>query len=87
MTDTEFVGSYIETDAELETLIGTDPRAAAIALKAAAAATQAWYCQEATRRIAEIQGAKEMSVDADQLEMAGVGKAYSLPPAIAMGDN
>ena len=37
--------------------------------------------------IAEINGAKEMSVDADQLEMAGKDKAYSLPPAIQMGDN
>jgi len=36
--------------------------------------------------IAEINSAKEMSVDADQLEMAGHGKAYSLPPAIPMGD-
>lgn len=36
--------------------------------------------------IDEIRSAKEMSVDADQLEMAGVGKAYSLPPAIPMGD-
>lgn len=51
MVDTEFSDSYIETDAELETLIGSDPRTAAVALKAAAAATQAWYCQEATRHI------------------------------------
>lgn len=36
--------------------------------------------------IAEIDSAKEMSVDADQLEIAGVGKAYSLPTAIPMGD-
>ena len=37
--------------------------------------------------IDEIKAAKEMSVDADQLEMAGVGKAYALPTAIPMGDN
>jgi hypothetical protein len=36
--------------------------------------------------ISEIKGAKEMSVDADQLEMAGQDKAYALPPAIPMGD-
>ncbi|MCK9569461.1 hypothetical protein M0R72_11025 [Candidatus Pacearchaeota archaeon] len=51
MTDTTFDDSYIETDAELETMIGSDPRTAAVALKALAAASQAWYCQEATRRI------------------------------------
>jgi len=37
--------------------------------------------------IAEIEAASEMSVDADQLEMAGVEKGYSLPPAIPMGDD
>lgn len=37
--------------------------------------------------IVEIQSAKEMSVDADQLEMGGQGKGYSLPAAIPMGDN
>jgi hypothetical protein len=36
--------------------------------------------------IKEIQDAKEMSVDADQLEMAGVGKAYALPAPVLMGD-
>lgn len=51
MVDTTFSSSYIATDAELETLIGSDPRAAAVALKALAAASQAWYCQEATRHI------------------------------------
>ena len=52
MVDIPFTDSYIETDAELEALIGAaDPRAAAIALKALAAASQEWYCQEATRRI------------------------------------
>jgi len=51
MVDTTFSDSYIETDAELETLIGSDPRTAATALKAASAATQEWYCAEATRRI------------------------------------
>ena len=51
MVDTPFSDSYIESDAELEALIGADPRAAAIALKDLAAASQCWYCQEATRRI------------------------------------
>jgi hypothetical protein len=51
MTDTSFSDSYIVTDSELETLIGGDKRASAIALKAASAADQAWYCQEATRHI------------------------------------
>lgn len=37
--------------------------------------------------IKEIEEAKEMSVDADQLEIAGVEKGYSLPGAIPMGDN
>jgi hypothetical protein len=37
--------------------------------------------------IKEIEGATEMSVDADQLEIAGVEKGYSLPGAIPMGDN
>jgi hypothetical protein len=54
MVDTEFSDSYIETDAELEALIGVDPRAAAVALKALAAASQCWYCQEATRRIDQL---------------------------------
>lgn len=54
MVDTPFSDSYIETDAELEALIGANPKAAAIALKAAAAATQEWYCQEATRRIDQL---------------------------------
>ena len=51
MVDTTFTDSYITTDAALEALIGDDPRASAIALKALAAASQAWYCQEATRHI------------------------------------
>ena len=54
MTDTEFSDSYIATDAELETMIGGDKRASAIALKAASAADQAWYCQEATRHIDQL---------------------------------
>ena len=37
--------------------------------------------------IAEIEGAEEMSIDADQLEMGGVDKAYQLPAALPMGDN
>lgn len=51
MVDTTFTNSYIETDAELETLIGGDKRASAIALKAAPSTDQEWYCQEATRHI------------------------------------
>jgi hypothetical protein len=51
MSDTAFSDSYIESDAELETLIGGDKRASAIVLKAAATADQAWYCAEATRHI------------------------------------
>lgn len=51
MTDTAFSSSYILTDAELETLISGDKRASAVALKAASAADQAWYCAEATRHI------------------------------------
>jgi hypothetical protein len=51
MTDTTFSNSYIETDSELETLIGSDHRASAVALKALEAASQSGYCQEATRRI------------------------------------
>jgi hypothetical protein len=42
--------SYVSI-AELEAYIGADPRAAAIALKAADNATQLWYCQRATRII------------------------------------
>jgi len=51
MVDTTFSDSYITTDAILESMIGGDKRSAAIALKAASATDQAWYCQEATRRI------------------------------------
>lgn len=51
MSDTAFSNSYIESDTELKSLIGGDKRAAAVALKAADATDQAWYCQEATRRI------------------------------------
>ena len=51
MTDTTFTTSYILTDAVLEAMIGYDPRASAVALKAAAATAQGWYCQEATRHI------------------------------------
>ena len=54
MVDTAFSDSYIATDAELETLIGGDKRASAVALKAASAADQAWYCQEATRHINQL---------------------------------
>lgn len=51
MADTAFSSSYIVSDAELEALIGADKRASAVALKAAIAADQAWYCAEATRHI------------------------------------
>jgi hypothetical protein len=54
MADTPFTDSYIESDAELEALIGVDPRAAAVALKALAAASQEWYCAEATRHIDQL---------------------------------
>jgi len=56
MVDTPFTDIYIETDAELEALIGADPRAAAVALKALAAAAQEWYCQEEreVRRLEEL---------------------------------
>lgn len=58
MTDTTFSDSYIATDAALEAMIGANPSASAVALKDLAAASQAWYCQEATRHI-------------DQLTLAG----------------
>lgn len=37
--------------------------------------------------VQEIKDAKEMSVDADQLEIAGIDGAYALPSAIPLGDN
>lgn len=55
MVDTDFSDSYIETDAALEALIGADPRAGAVALKALAASSQEWYCQEATRTIDQLR--------------------------------
>lgn len=51
MSDTSFSKSYVLTDAILEAYIGANPKAAAIALKALAAASQEWYCREATRII------------------------------------
>jgi hypothetical protein len=54
MSDTAFSNSYIESDAELESLIGGDKRTSAIALKAATAADQEAYCQEATRHIDDL---------------------------------
>ncbi len=51
MADTAFSSSYIVSDAELEAMIGADKRASAVALKAAIAADQAWYCAEATRHL------------------------------------
>lgn len=54
----DFTDSYFDSDSDLETAIGDNPKAAAVALKAASGATQQWYCQEATRHI-------------DQLALAG----------------
>jgi len=51
LADTSFSSSYVLTDAILETYLTDDPRAAAIALKAASATVQVWYCKEATRTI------------------------------------
>ena len=51
MADTSFSDSYVLTDAIIEAYLTDDPRAAAIALKAASASAQAWYCKEATRTI------------------------------------
>lgn len=68
MADTEFTSSYVLTDAILETFIGANPKAAAVALKAASASTQLWYCQEATRSIDRLplQGYKLTSSQARQ---------------------
>lgn len=43
--------SYITTTADFESRLEDDPRASAIALKAAATATQEWYLVRATRNI------------------------------------
>ena len=51
MPDTTFSNSYVLTDAILDAYIGANPNAAAVALKALAAATQEWYCQKATAQI------------------------------------
>ena len=51
---TDFSDSYVLSDTVLEAYIGADPRAEAVALKAAAAATQEWYCQRATKIIDSI---------------------------------
>jgi len=48
---TTISSSYITTIEDLEDMIGSDPRTAAIALKAATDEAQTWYCQEATRHI------------------------------------
>lgn len=47
----DFDDSYVLSETVLETYLTNDPRAAAIALKAASASAQAWYCKEATRTI------------------------------------
>jgi hypothetical protein len=54
MTDTPFSDSYIESDTELEAMIGADKRASAIALTAASATDQEWYCQQATEHIDQL---------------------------------
>jgi hypothetical protein len=51
MPDTTFANSYVLTDAILEAYLVNDPRAEAVALKAAAAAAQGWYCAKATKNI------------------------------------
>jgi len=81
MVDTPFTDSYIETDAELEALIGADPRASAIALKALAAASQEWYCQEATRRIDSLplRGTK-YDIDVVVDKNGGATGYYSVQP-------
>jgi len=63
MTDTSFTDSYVLTDAILEAYLGANPKAAAIALKALAVASQEWYCREATRIIdaLPLQGYKLLS--------------------------
>jgi hypothetical protein len=48
---TAFANSYVTTDTILEAYIGTDPRAAAVALKTLAATSQEWYVQKATTLI------------------------------------
>ena len=49
MTDTAVASSYITTIEDFESRIGSDPRTAAIALKAADSTTQTWYLQRATQ--------------------------------------
>lgn len=51
MVDVTFTESYITTDAIFEAWIGSDPRASAIALKAASPTVQEWYLQRATKII------------------------------------
>ena len=83
MVDTVFPSSYISTDAELKSLIGSDKRAAAVALKAANAADQAAYCQEATRHIdaLPLQGTRyeEKHIEnGSQIDMDGDGLTQTL---------
>jgi hypothetical protein len=65
---TEIADSYFTTDTLFETWIGDDPRAEAIALKAASASVQTWYLQKATRNIDNIEyaGCKQSSSQARQ---------------------
>lgn len=60
---TEFTNSYVVTDTILEAYIGANPKTEAVALKALVAASQEWYCQEATRKIdaLPLQGYKILS--------------------------
>ena len=62
----DVANSYFTTEVLFETWIGDDPRASAIALKAASATVQAWYLQRATRMIDSIfyQGHKLLSTQA-----------------------
>lgn len=48
---TDFSDSYVLSDTVLEAYIGADPKVEAVALKAAVAATQEWYCRRATKII------------------------------------
>jgi hypothetical protein len=65
---TDFTSSYVLSDTILESYIGGDPRAAAIALKALAATSQEWYCQKATATIDRLnyQGMKLLGTQVRQ---------------------
>ena len=65
---TDFTDSYINSDSDLETAIGDNPKAAAVALKAAEGATQQWYCQEATKAIDRLPLAGFKLLDSQDLQ-------------------